>query len=130
MLKKIDINLGYFGWAKTWAWVDGVYAIHKSGDEWLLTHVPTGMGIGRDYRNPCISKKKILKKLEKYKQLRWRGINPFEDLESCELLNLAPLIHDDLAGTEFNPHKVSGAAWKQVQVEAAQALDCKVRDKR
>lgn len=133
MLKKIDINLGYGGWTKIWAWVDGVYAIHRLGEGWGLTHVPTGMGIARDYYDASKShdKESVLKMLDKYKRLRWRGMNPLENLEPCELLNLAQLIHEELRGTEFNPYNIpiSSDEWLPIQTEAAEALACKIEEK-
>jgi len=55
-IKKIDVNLGHRGWMKVWAVVDGVFAVHREiivleGElapkgHWVLTHIPTGMGLG------------------------------------------------------------------------------------
>lgn len=129
MLKKIQINCGRMGWWPVWAWVDGVFAIHKENNKrsegWVLTHIPTGMGIGRNDSGKKDNKKEILEKLQLFKSLEWRGVNPLETYPPCELLTIAPLISDDLK--KQNSRFGNPDYWeKDYQLEALEALNCKV----
>lgn len=127
MLQKIKLNYGYGGWKTVWAWVDGNLAIHKNemNTGWLLTHVPTGMGLDRGYEvfEAAYSKEEIIKKLERYKSFEWRGKNPLNEFEPCELLQIAPLITKD---KKIGLGREDVEYWRETMQEPASfALSCK-----
>lgn len=131
MLKKIKIINSLGLWVDVWAWVDGVFAVHKSlmtdfeqyqNDCWSVTHIPTGMCL----HGHNLSKGEAFRVLDKAKNFTWRGEKVLENYQSCELLNVAPLIHKDMEIASF-----AQDWWMQsVRPLAEKALACEKNNQR
>jgi hypothetical protein len=111
MLKKIKIINSLGCWVTVWAWVDGVFAIHKSletdftqyrGNEWTVTHVPTGMCYTVTANN--LTKHDVYLVLQDAKNFTWRGEKILESYQACELLNVVPLAQKEMG---FTPSETS-----------------------
>lgn len=116
MLKKITVPIVAFDeerdeivgepeHIKVWAWVVGNFAIHhylwgyelpgsvwSRLGQWTITHIPTGC---RMNKGP-LDRDEAKERLQWALNFKWRGRPILDEMPTCELLQVVPLVYRDM----------------------------------